>query len=175
MRARATLLLLIGCGSSASGPDTVRLEEVKQEIREEFPDVPAITTEELAAWIAAPGKDATVLLDVREADEYDVSHLQGARRARTEAEALATLRDAPDDRRIVVYCSVGYRSAVLARTLRKRGYTNVFNLEGSIFQWANEGRPVYRGDRRASGVHPYDSDWGRLLDPKLRREAPETP
>jgi hypothetical protein len=40
----------------------------------------------------------------------------------------------------------------------------VFNLEGSLFQWANEGRPVYRDDVPVQAIHPYDARWGRLLD-----------
>lgn len=68
---------------------------------------------------------------------------------------------------IVVYCSVGYRSSRLARQLRTRGVKNVFNLEGSLFKWANEGRPVYRGSERVQEVHPFDEDWGELLDESL--------
>ena len=44
---------------------------------------------------------------------------------------------------------------------------NVFNLEGSLFKWANEGRPVYRGSERVQEVHPFDEDWGELLDESL--------
>ena len=69
---------------------------------------------------------------------------------------------------MVVYCSVGYRSAELARKLTARGHANVANLEGSLFAWANEGRPVYAGTRLADRVHPYDAAWGSLLKPELR-------
>ena len=49
--------------------------------------------------------------------------------------------------------------------MRRHGvYTNVRNLDGSIFQWANEGRPLVRGNQRVQDVHPYDENWGRLLD-----------
>jgi len=71
---------------------------------------------------------------------------------------------------IVVYCSVGYRSSALAEKLARAGMTNVFNLEGSIFAWANEGRPVYRGDTllNPAQVHPFNTKWGQLLRPELR-------
>ena len=159
MRAWILMPLFIACGPPA--PD---LESIKREIREEFPDVRGITTEELARWLTPP----PVLLDVRAPDEYEVSHLRGARRALTEAEAVDALRGARKDERIVVYCSVGLRSARLARALQARGFTNVYNLEGSIFQWANEGRPVYRDGREVQRVHPYDEHWGALLDARLR-------
>ena len=51
-------------------------------------------------------------------------------------------KDAP----IVTYCSVGYRSGKMAERLQAAGYTNVRNLEGSIFKWANEHRPLVRGE-----------------------------
>ena len=43
---------------------------------------------------------------------------------------------------IVVYCSVGYRSEKIGEKLRKAGYTNVTNLFGGLFTWANENRPL---------------------------------
>ena len=160
MRAWLMLPLIVACGSST--PD---LDRVMREIREEFPDVRAVTTGQLAGWLAA---EAPALLDVRATDEYAVSHLRSARRALTEPEALEALRGVGKDDRIVVYCSVGLRSARLARALQARGFTCVYNLEGSIFQWANEGRPVYRDGRKADKVHPFDARWGKLLDPRLR-------
>ncbi len=44
------------------------------------------------------------------------------------------------------------------------------NLKGSIFQWANEGRPVVRDGEPVREVHPYDAVWGRLLDRDLRAD-----
>ena len=110
-----------------------------------------------------------MLLDVREPAEYAVSHLAGARQVEPGTDP-ATL-DLPMDSRVVTYCSVGYRSADYGRTLRRAGFTDVRNLEGSIFQWANEGRPIVRGDGQpARKVHPYNKTWGLLLRPGLRAD-----
>ena len=73
---------------------------------------------------------------------------------------------------IVTYCSVGYRSAGVAQRLRAAGFTQVYNLEGSLFRWANEGRPLYRGDTLVHQVHPYDRVWGTLLKEELRAYIP---
>ena len=54
-----------------------------------------------------------------------------------------------------------------AAKLQRRGYTNVHNLEGSIFEWANSGRALSRADGPATAVHPYDAEWGRLLEREL--------
>ena len=131
---------------------------VKARIAKEFPNVKSISTADLAKNIAA--KDAPVLLDVRTQEEFAVSHLSGARRVDPDATTVELPKDTP----IVTYCSVGYRSAKFAQRLQAAGFTNVRNLEGSIFQWANEGRPVEPGTK----VHPYNKKWGVLLDPKVR-------
>jgi hypothetical protein len=47
----------------------------------------------------------------------------------------------------------------------------VYNLDGSIFQWANEGRPLYSGTNRVASVHPYDREWGRFLKKELHAPA----
>ncbi len=112
--------------------------------------------------------DPPLLLDVRAPAEFAVSHLRGARRAASEAEALALLAEEPRDREIVLYCSLGLRSSHLARALQRHGFHRVANLEGSIFAWANAGLPVHRDEERVREVHPFDARWGRYLDPALR-------
>ena len=64
-----------------------------------------------------------------------------------------------------------YRSSRLAERLRQAGCTNVFNLDGSIFQWANEGRPLERDGRPVNEVHPYNKTFGQLLRPEHRAKA----
>jgi len=65
---------------------------------------------------------------------------------------------------IVTYCSVGYRSSIMARQMQKMGYTNVRNLEGSIFAWVNEGRDVFSEGQVVFEVHPFNEYWGQYLD-----------
>ena len=60
----------------------------------------------------------------------------------------------------MVYSSVGYRGARVETWLKRQGYTNVENLEGGIFRWANEGRPVFRQGAPTQEVHPYQPRWG---------------
>ena len=138
---------------------------VKRTIRNRYPEVRQLSTDELYAILPSP--DAPLLIDARSLPEYRVSHLKGARRAENASQAIEALADTRKDRPIVVYCSVGYRSAALAQELARRGYTRVANLEGSIFEWANKGYPVYRGSDRVRVVHPYDSSWGTLLEGRL--------
>jgi rhodanese-related sulfurtransferase len=143
-------------------------------VRARHADVPTVTTAELAAWLDDPARTAPALLDAREPPEYAVSHLPGARRVDPGAGGSALADALPDiDRRrpVVVYCSVGVRSGGVAARLADAGFERVWNLEGSIFRWANEGRPLVRDGRPVREVHPYDAVWGRLLRPDLRADV----
>lgn len=143
---------------------------VERMIAARYPDAPTISADSLAARMddAPP-----LLLDVRTQEEFAVSHLAGARRVNPDVGTLPPWLDALNrDTPIVAYCSVGVRSAALTERLRGAGFTRVANLRGSIFRWANEGRPVVRGDSVVREVHPYDRRWGRLLDEELRAFEP---
>ncbi len=140
---------------------------VEAKIRSDFPDVRRVTTSELATSLG--DKDKPTLLDVRTKAEFEVSHLAGAIRVEPGSDAAAV--SIPKDKAVVTYCSVGYRSAAFAKKLNEAGYRNVTNLEGSIFRWANENRPLVRDGQPTDKVHPYNSVWGMLLDKSHRAPA----
>lgn len=154
--------LTVGCGSAGSEPPD-EMDRLMQEIRTRFHAVKVISTGDLAVLLDRSKEDRPWLLDVRAPKEYAVSHLPGAIRVDQVEDAVQRIREGQPARAVVVYCSVGYRSADFAARLQSRGITNVFNLEGSIFQWANEGRPLFRGTLPVQVVHPFDRKWGRLL------------
>lgn len=137
------------------------LESIKQTVRKRFPSVQQITTAELAAWLSDSGRVPPLLVDVRETNEFAVSHLRGA----LNLSLISSIQAArpSNNRPLVVYCSVGYRSSAMAEKLQRAGLTNVVNLEGSIFAWANEGRPLYCGTNEVREVHGYSSKWRQLL------------
>jgi len=137
-------------------------------IRSEFPDVPRLQTSQLAEKLNNPREQKPLLLDVRTKTEFDVSHLAGARRVEPGSDVPKL--SLPKGRPIVTYCSVGYRSAAIAKKLRDTGYTDVTNLEGSIFKWANEKRPLVHEGRPTDKVHPYNAVWGMLVDKAHRAE-----
>ena len=139
-----------------------------QSLQHRFPRVEWITTGQLADWMANANRPPPVLLDVRTEEEWGVSHLRGARRVNPEATADQAAAGLAKETPIVTYCAVGYRSGALATKLREAGFTQAWNLEGAIFQWANEHRPLVRGDEPVTRVHPYNSLWGRLLTDDVR-------
>ncbi len=144
------------------------LVRMKALVHERFPGVNHLTPAELALWLADPNRVPPVLLDVRTRPEFEVSHLQGARWVAPQMPAKDLLPTLPTDRPVVLYCSVGYRSADCATRLLRAGFTQVLNLEGSLFQWANEGRPLESGNGAATQVHPYSTRFGKLLAPERR-------
>jgi len=164
------VLLCLALAPAACTQD-MRWSVVERMIESDFPDVPTITTDSLAERMSDPRK-RPVLLDARAAEEVAVSHLEGAIRIDPEKKTHPVLDTLDRDRPIVVYCSVGYRSAGVTASLQERGFTRASNLKGSIFRWANEGRPVVRGSTRVEAVHPYDATWGTLLNDSLHAYTP---
>ncbi|HVE95284.1 MAG TPA: molybdopterin-synthase adenylyltransferase MoeB [Acidimicrobiales bacterium] len=89
----------------------------------------------------AENKDALVL-DVREADEYEQGAIPGALhlpRGYLEVQIEGKIPD--HDAEIIVQCAGGVRSAYAAKTLQELGYTNVVSLAGGFNRWKDDGRP----------------------------------
>lgn len=105
-----------------------------------------------------------IYLDAREKKEYEVSHIKNAIWIGYDDFKMKRIREIAKDKKIVIYCSVGYRSEKVAEKLVKAGYKDVSNLYGSIFEWVNQGRPVYDKDEKLTkNVHAYDHSWGVWL------------
>ncbi|MGF1517923.1 MAG: rhodanese-like domain-containing protein [Nodosilinea sp.] len=139
-------------------------------VQRSFPQVPTVTTQGLAdalgeGKVPIPILPTPILIDVRRDYEFAVSHLPQAHHAPNLDAAIALELDPHQP--IVAYCSVGYRSARLAAQLQAAGYSEVYNLAGSIFQWANEDRPLVSQGQSVAAVHPFHPTWGLLLKPGL--------
>ena len=139
---------------------TLAWHVVKRLVNRQFPDVQRISSKKLATWLASD-LPPPLLIDARQREEYEVSHLPSALHLPT-VEAVQQA-DIPADATLVLYCSVGYRSARLAQQLQDNGYEHVINLEGSIFEWYNRGHPVVVDGEPVKRVHPYNRIWGLLL------------
>jgi len=140
-------------------------KSVDEKIETEFPDVVFISTEQLNRQYKDGGSSLPLIIDVREIEEYGVSHLQDALNLQT-VESIS-LRYPDRNEEIIVYCSVGYRSAKVASQLQNLGYNNVRNLSHSIFEWANKGYPLLNEEGGTEKAHPFNTAWGALLDDPL--------
>ena len=155
--------------AAEEGSDNSALAAVRAAVDLRYNAVHWVSASELSRWLAAPNPPQ--LIDSRARAEYDVSHLRGALWIDPDAPDWSAI-DADRARRVVVYCSVGWRSGAIAQQLGERGRPQVFNLEQGLFGWANAGRPMVHGSQPATRVHPYDAIWGQMLRPERRAPLP---
>jgi len=81
-----------------------------------------------------------LFVDVRESDEWEEGHIPGAvhvSRGRLESRIEGLIPD--KSRPLVLYCSVGARSAFATKVLEELGYENVLNLAGGFTDWKRNG------------------------------------
>ena len=76
------------------------------------------------------------IIDVRESDEYQQEHIEGA----VNIPLGKLIRDAskgvvPKEKNIVVHCKSGVRGAIALEFLKKKGYSSIQNLEGGFEAW----------------------------------------
>jgi sulfur-carrier protein adenylyltransferase/sulfurtransferase len=99
-----------------------------------------ITPRELRELLDSGKKLA--LIDVREAAEWDIVHIDGAelipQSLISSGEGLAKL---PQDRMPVLYCKTGVRSAQALAALKKAGFSDAVHLQGGIVAWAKQMQP----------------------------------
>src|SRR5438552_12645297 len=83
------------------------------------------------------------IIDVREAEEYAVAHLPGAKhvpRGYLESRIDAAVPDR--SQHVILYCASGQRSALAANTLHDIGFEHVESMTGGITLWKDRGYPV---------------------------------
>ena len=122
--------------------------------------VPIISVEELKDQ-----KSEYLLIDTRSQEEFLVSTIPGA--IYWNGELLEDL-ELPEgwsaDKPIVLFCSIGYRSEKAGEKLMDAGYENVYNLYGSVFEWANRDYPLVDPfDQPTQNLHVYNVIWGRWV------------
>jgi len=102
---------------------------------EELRHVPKISAAELQALLRRPNAAAPILIDVREAAEFNVGHLSGARNLPfTQFEArLAELPRGPP---VVFMCRSGARSLRACALATRAGVAQPLQLEGGLLAWA---------------------------------------
>lgn len=105
-----------------------------------------------------------VILDTRAPEEFSVSHLAGAQFLNYKSYSTDDLNKIPSDAKVIVYCSVGYRSERVGEKLLKLGYKDVSNIYGGIFKWKNEGLEVVnQKNHPTDSVHTYNKNWSKWL------------
>jgi rhodanese-related sulfurtransferase len=116
----ASVLLLAGCSSSTGAID--------------------LGVSEFSTKVAEAG---VITLDVRTPIEFAEGHIEGARlidfqSGNFENEIAALDKNAT----YAVYCRSGNRSGQAVKVMQDAGFTNVFNMNGGVIEWANAGLPL---------------------------------
>lgn len=124
-------------------------------------NIPYVTVQELAM-----PKTNAIILDSREPIEFETSHIKDAHFIGFDEFNIETvLKNFPNKNdTIVVYCSIGIRSEIIAGKIQKAGYKNVFNLYGGIFEWKNHNFAVYNSKGiKTDSIHVFSEVWGKWL------------
>lgn len=95
-----------------------------------------------------------LLVDVRDAKDYEAGHIIEARHIpaadiASRAESLKKFKEKP----VIVYCDGGFTSAGVARTLRASGFNQVVTLNGGLQSWRQENLPLVKGAAKKDGKH----------------------
>jgi rhodanese-related sulfurtransferase len=116
----ASALLLAGCSSSSNAID--------------------LSVTEFSAKVAEAG---VITLDVRTPSEFAEGFIEGARlidfqSGNFENEIAALDKNAT----YAVYCRSGNRSGQAVKVMQDAGFSNIFNMNGGVIEWANAGLPL---------------------------------
>jgi rhodanese-related sulfurtransferase len=90
------------------------------------------------------------LIDIRESDEMKLSgriagsvHVpRGLLEFYADPSLVYYKPEFDETKKIILYCSTGWRSSLAVAALKKMGYRNVAHLDGGIKAWKDAGKPV---------------------------------
>lgn len=155
------LLAIVSCAQPPSDRPAINSKKFDEKIAKTINfTVPVMGVDDLKEM-----QEDVILLDARPQSEFEVSHIKGAKRIGFRKLDKSQLEGIDKDEPIVVYCSIGYRSEKVGEKLKKMGYTNVYNLYGSIFEWVNQGNEVVDKDEKTtSQVHTYNKRWSKWVE-----------
>jgi phage shock protein E len=117
----SSLLLLVGCSTSTAGATNMDVLEFSKKITE----------------------SGVVILDVRTPGEFAEGYIEGARMIDFQGGSFETeIASLDKDVTYAVYCRSGNRSGKAVKIMQDAGFRNLYNLEGGVIDWANQGMPL---------------------------------
>ena len=141
---------------------------MRQAVALKFRDVRRVSPAELISWMKDINRPPPLLVDARPADQYALSHLDGAVNIDPTQPDLARLEHVRRDLPLVVYDGPGAVGAAMVKALTDAGFSRVSNLDGGLFRWVNEDHPVTNEQGAATKVASISWSWGRLLKARYR-------
>jgi len=164
-------LILAGGKPVLAADKTPPLSTVIDRVTRSFPTVKRLTADQfkkLNTDAALP----PILFDVRNQNEYNVSHLPGAINLSPETNTQEFLKEygglirLTPQRKIVFICYVGYSSFAMADKVAKDFSDlapRIYGLDGGIFDWHNKKLPLIDATGPTDAIHPHDFMWRGFL------------
>jgi rhodanese-related sulfurtransferase len=117
----SSLLLLVGCSTSTAGATNMNVLDFSNKITE----------------------SGVVILDVRTPGEFAEGYIEGARMIDFQGGSFETeIASLDKNATYAVYCRSGNRSGQAVKIMQDAGFLNLFNLEGGVIDWENQGMPL---------------------------------
>jgi rhodanese-related sulfurtransferase len=96
-----------------------------------------------AAQVIADDPAGLVVLDIRTLEEFNEARLADAIMVDFYADDFADQLDTLDkDVPYVVYCRTGNRSSEAVKTMKDLGFAEVYEVDGGIVNWYDQGYPI---------------------------------
>ena len=159
MKSKIFYIILILFGFSSDAQETLN-DVLKKHNKNE---VPYISVTELRML---QFNNSATILDSRELNEYQVSHIEAALLVGFDKFSMDSISELVENKNspIVVYCTLGIRSEVIADKLIKAGYNNVKNLYGGICEWSNKDYKVIDSTQTTTkNIHTFSKEWNKWL------------
>jgi sodium/bile acid cotransporter 7 len=149
-------MVLAACGISDAQPESDRqrrqqVEAMYEDYRKSFPDVPDIEPREARDLMRT---EKVIFIDERRPEEQAVSMLPDA----ITSEAFLQDPSRYDGYTKIAYCTISYRSGILARKLKNKSI-QLINLRGGILAWVHDGGAVYDENGPTDRIHVYGPKW----------------
>lgn len=131
------------------------IESMYASYEQELAGIQEVRPKDIANIYQDPG---IILVDVRTPEEQAVSMIPGAI-TRSDFERN---QDQYVEKRIILHCTIGYRSGLYAKELAQKGI-EAENLVGSLLLWAHEGLPLHDSQGApTTKIHVYGKKWNLL-------------
>lgn len=149
------------------------LQSIHKNLTKDYNTIKHLPAKSLLNDLQTEERDNWLIFDVRQRQEFEVSHIAGAHHLNPNTWLNAFMKNygsTVKGKQVVFYCSVGVRSSKMASYLKdelmKRGARDVYNLKKGLFSWANKGHPLQNANGTTSFIHPYNNHWGQLIQSK---------
>lgn len=153
-----SLLAVLGFAAACYFSPKLFIKTAYTLVKLEFGDIPEVSGKTLNALMDSSALDTTknfILVDVRTPQERHVSVIPSAVDGQFFERHLADYQH----KKIIVYCTIGYRSGFYARTLREKGL-DAYNLSEGILGWTHaNGRLLDSHGHSTKRVHVYSRPW----------------